>query len=627
MEKYVYTLGLIPVQEWIAQARRSRDLRAGSVFLWHTLARLLARVEQKPGEVWLPVPPGESFAELAALSFSQAFEEPYGIPHRASGFLMVSGAEEVRQLFLELQGQLLADWQAFRAADLSRRSKDSAAFWREVEPWWRQYQEKTAQGEDCPVHLIWVARPAPFPVEARGPNLAAIDRLYSDVKRSRPLRPGPPGSAAGKCNQCGQREAVGPGDTFENWRKFYRGLERDPWIQEGFLLDLGERLCFVCLAKRVAGYDEENRRKFPSTGEIAAASWLERLRKEGGELRCLADKLEHSQLGRQDFGRALYASKVELDRIGLEENQRTEILGLRAQIGKALEQRRRQKRKPGETSPPKPEPSPYLALLTFDGDDMGRTIQENPGLAPTLAQFAREAGELLEAHQGRAFYLAGDEGLLMVPAENALGLAFALRDAFRRIVAADADLPSLSAGIAWFEHSRPMRGAIQAARAALQEAKELRTTGDSPAKDGLGVTVQTASGSRWGFAAHWKGGDWQRVRSAVRLIQEGKLSPSWAYDAERFLETIPDGDWNDAGVVAAAREEVRRLFLRRLHLSSPKTDEERLAAERAEWVALPGRTWWQREADGRFAKAKPEQFHLIGFLARQATVLPAGDEA
>jgi hypothetical protein len=47
VEKLVFSLGLIPVQEWIAQARRSRDLRAGSVFLWHTLARVLARLEQQ----------------------------------------------------------------------------------------------------------------------------------------------------------------------------------------------------------------------------------------------------------------------------------------------------------------------------------------------------------------------------------------------------------------------------------------------------------------------------------------------------------------------------------------------------------------------------------------------------
>ena len=87
MEKLVFSLGLIPVQEWIAQARRSRDLRAGSVFLWQVLAGVLAHLEEDfAAEIWLPrLPCGKTFRDLASLPFSQALAEPYGIPNRASG--------------------------------------------------------------------------------------------------------------------------------------------------------------------------------------------------------------------------------------------------------------------------------------------------------------------------------------------------------------------------------------------------------------------------------------------------------------------------------------------------------------------------------------------------------------
>jgi CRISPR RNA silencing complex Cmr2 subunit-like protein len=87
MADYVFTLGLIPVQEWIAQARRSRDLRAGSVFLWHLVARLLARLRRELAgvEVWTPKVTDEELARLARQSFRDALGEPYGIPNRASG--------------------------------------------------------------------------------------------------------------------------------------------------------------------------------------------------------------------------------------------------------------------------------------------------------------------------------------------------------------------------------------------------------------------------------------------------------------------------------------------------------------------------------------------------------------
>jgi hypothetical protein len=51
MATYLFSLGLIPVQEWIGQARRSRDLRAGSVLLCHLMAGLLSRISKAGAEV------------------------------------------------------------------------------------------------------------------------------------------------------------------------------------------------------------------------------------------------------------------------------------------------------------------------------------------------------------------------------------------------------------------------------------------------------------------------------------------------------------------------------------------------------------------------------------------------
>jgi hypothetical protein len=45
MPHYLFSLGLVPVQSWIEEARRSRDLQAGSVILWWTMARVLHTLE------------------------------------------------------------------------------------------------------------------------------------------------------------------------------------------------------------------------------------------------------------------------------------------------------------------------------------------------------------------------------------------------------------------------------------------------------------------------------------------------------------------------------------------------------------------------------------------------------
>jgi len=49
MTTYLFSLGLVPVQAWVEEARRSRDLRAGSVILWWTMARVLHTLENLEG--------------------------------------------------------------------------------------------------------------------------------------------------------------------------------------------------------------------------------------------------------------------------------------------------------------------------------------------------------------------------------------------------------------------------------------------------------------------------------------------------------------------------------------------------------------------------------------------------
>src|SRR4029077_9138861 len=269
------------------------------------------------------------------------------------------------------------------------------------------------------------------------------------------------------------------------------------------------------------------RDEFPSTGKIAAAPWLCRLRQVPA-LQQNVERLKATQTGKDDLARALYAPLREFP-----EPERSTICEIRSALRKGIEERNRlPPAKDGET-PLSLSPPRYLALLTFDGDDMGRKVrQDAQGMSEAMNGFAERAAGILGKSHGEAFYLGGDEGLAMAPAAGVLDLAHWLHAAFQESFAAMASPPTLSMGIALFEHGRPMRSAILAARGALRTAK------DRKGKDSLAVWVETASGNRWGFAAPW-GDDWHRLRSAVALIQNGLLSPGWAYDVETFLETLP----------------------------------------------------------------------------------------
>ena len=49
-----WSLSLIPVQQWISEARRSRDLLVGSGLLAWTAARVLRRLKAAGAEIVLP---------------------------------------------------------------------------------------------------------------------------------------------------------------------------------------------------------------------------------------------------------------------------------------------------------------------------------------------------------------------------------------------------------------------------------------------------------------------------------------------------------------------------------------------------------------------------------------------
>lgn len=627
MTTWVFSLGLIPVQEWIAEARRSRDLRAGSVFLWWMMAKVLARMEQEGARFLLPRPPKTptdpddddpgGFARLASLPFHEALDTPYGLPNRASGWLEADETA-LRGLLGGLREHVVeATWADWKRTHLppAEQPGDAKDFWRAVELWVRQYHQAIGgPAADCPLSLVWVARPWDGGKPEDGAWLDEVDRDYAQVKRTRPLRPWRGGAAVGKCNQCARREALGPAQVgFEGWRDELDGLDGLPWLKRGFRVDAGERLCYVCLTRRIAAYAHEEERparrrpdhRFPSTGEVAARPWLARLHREAEHDDCLAKRLknlEENRLGREDLGRALF-----LGQAALEESEHTEAARLRRELKEEIGKLNRARREAGAEGLPIPEePCPHLALMTFDGDDMGRHVRADAeGMARRMGDFQDAAGQLFKTRGTAVFYLGGDEGLAMAPAAAALPLALEVRETFARVF--EGTLATVSLGLAFFDQSRPMAGAIRAAREALRRAKARE------GKSALAVAVETASGNRWWVGPEPWGAFWARLAKAASEVRAGRLAAGWAYDVECFLESLGEETWAAlAHDPAPVRAEVKRLLLRRL---LGIRGEERRSRTETLWEDLEGESWWAGSG-GPPPAAGPEQFHLVGFLGR-----------
>ncbi|MCB1036938.1 MAG: hypothetical protein KDD47_24135 [Acidobacteria bacterium] len=605
--RYVFSVALIPVQEWISQARRSRDLRAGSVFLSFAMAQLLGQLEKMAGAtILLPRSPLDqgTFEELAKQRFDQALSWDYSVPNRASGMLKAKDDEAVRSLFRSLQEHLQELWLDHRDGWLDQfRRCGGRSFEERLAPHLEAYRQDTLDGSDSPLDLVWAALPAKGSEEQSEDDLERIDQVFRNVKRSRPIRPWPHGRPVGKCNQCGCREAVGPTKSFDAWNRWHQEIRELPWIVKGVRLEKGERLCYVCLARRMAGYlgGREGRGvPFPSTAEVAASTWLQSLETVPTLAEPLAE-LRRLGLEEAEEARALYFRRRRPEADPLSDEQRQKLTRIWTTLGSRIGAYNRLQKEEGPEGRELPKgPSPYLALLTFDGDDMGQRVAEEPTALPCLmGTFAREARALFEHRGAKVFYLGGDEGLVMTAAASALPLALQVGALFREVFRDHPKL-TLSAGLVYFDYERPLGGAIEEVHGAIRKAKGY------PAKNALAVRVEAASGTTWEVRPRKWTEDWGWVGEAVRQVQEGELAVGWAHDAALFVRSLPAARWGESPVREAAEAEIHRLFLRRLTPKARRLDRD-------PWQRLAGAGSWSARELG----SAPELFHLIAFLARQ----------
>ena len=144
-------------------------------------------------------------------------------------------------------------------------------------------------------------------------------------------------------------------------------------------------------------------------------------------------------------------------------------------------------------------PSSFYALLLADGDRLGKLVGELGGdaVGKGLATFTREAPEIVRKHSGVTVYAGGDDVLAMLPAPEALSCAASLSgsysSAFRKRSGA-----TLSAAVA-FAHVRLPLGAVLAEAHRLLDDIAKEANG----RDSLAVGVLKPGGLNCQWVTTW----------------------------------------------------------------------------------------------------------------------------
>ncbi|WP_372053179.1 type III-B CRISPR-associated protein Cas10/Cmr2 (plasmid) [Tistrella mobilis] len=602
-------LSITPVQEFVGQARRTRDLWAGSYLLSWLSAQAMAAVKEAGGEIVMPQVDDDPMIRL--LIHRNGVTPPVvgSLPNQFTARLPVGVGPEICREAVQGAWRKLAEavWCKFvkPVKELSNFHDLSAVWTQQIEGFWE---------------IAWVVVPPVGGEDGRQTLKRAGDLLRRrKLWRSHLL----PDEYATLGREGGDHCQLMP-----DWRELSgyarsgHATEQDAFWAElreraGDTVQLaeGERLCAPALVKRlfpilmpnvlrdkigwVPGNDSGRICSWPSTRYMAVLPWLRRVANTpfidrfldlvGGDFQSESRSAEHLA---SDLGRIGRLDGNLFDRDALRNTKDFPIADNDAGD-------RRMKLEAARaalvTAAGIGEPATHYALLLMDGDRIGEALaQAGPGAIATLfKRFGEQVTQTIRRHDGICIYAGGDDVLALLSVPDAVTCACELRRHWTGAAEAamgEGSRPTISAAVIFAEATVPLRLVLARAHEVLDEVAKNGNGRDSLAADiirggdfsrswvsqwdapGVEAFAGFASGQHAPLAAssgllHAIGGrfgapvldlfadgghddDFERLLAQAHLRNRSRDLP--AMDA-------PGGDLSEEARLKIAREEIRPL--------------------------------------------------------------------
>ncbi|HXF54790.1 MAG TPA: type III-B CRISPR-associated protein Cas10/Cmr2 [Hyphomicrobiaceae bacterium] len=537
MTTHLLILTLGPVQDFIAQARRTRDLWYGSHLL-SELGRAAARA----------LAAGGANLVFPALKKGDSELEPCIAPLRADGIMPMSIANKLvaevpsgvdaASLARKVRGAVMGYWREALAAPVKSRCAGLLA--QGIDAIWDEQIDSFLE-----FSVSWAPLGDYAKTRRQLDSAIAARKLLRDFAPWKQVR-----GAVPKSSLNGARETV-----------LRPSREREPDLARKYRIADGENLDAIDLVKRAGGEPEQ----FVPVVNVALASWIalasEEARSELQQVKNACREAGVARVARKDLPCAApfpFDASVLLpsrwssifEEQGLEDD--AERWG-RKHIQPLLDKLC--------------APYPYVACLVADGDHVGRTIDSlgsaelHRGFSKALSRFANEARKIVEQqHRGVLVYAGGDDVLAFVPIPEALSCADNLRICFKTSIAdatsslPDDRRPTLSVGLGIGHVMESMGDLLALGREAEREAKCNRNA--------LAIVVDKRSGGKRLWRACWSEDPVRNLRDSEKLLAE-RLPSRKAYEIAALLARLPQAaGGDDAGWSRVLSLEVRRCLSR-----------------------------------------------------------------
>lgn len=545
MASYLYVLSIGPVQDFIAAARRTRDLWFGSHLLSEISKAAAREIARSGGMLIFP-----------GLKKGDPRLEPEA-DFNVANIILAELPENKRpsEFNKEAQAAAKAEWEKY--AERTRNMAESVI--RKGSIWDDQVDDVLE------FNSAWVLRQGDYPSDRKKlMRLLAGRKSIRNFKQAKGI-PGVP-----KSSLDGARESV-------------LDKDKDLPLELAFKMrpSSGEQLCAIGLTKRLGGGMQIS---FPSVTRFSLDPWIRGLMKSGDKATELLLQIgdicknnPHIASGCGEYysdfpydGQVLYLSRIGAilkppkerkcskggweDR--LDDGDRDDL----RKIKSLVERLQKHSKDDGEDAYlGLGEPDRYFAILSADGDLMGRVISSMKDLdidkhidfSAKLSEFAEKARTIVkETHHGCMVYSGGDDVLAFLPLDTCLLAARDLHDCFGKMLEKytdrDGKAPTLSVGIAIVHSMEPLEDILRYGRDAEKAAKKGKIieneTGSTDDRDGLAVHFHTRSGGepiriREQWDAKGKTSLDKRLRQWANLLDADKIPDGAAYDIHEMARS------------------------------------------------------------------------------------------
>lgn len=488
--KFILTLSVGPVQGFIAAARKTRDLWAGSQLL-SDISKSVARALKNESDVEL-IFPGDD---------SKLNDAQFSVANVVTCTVKAEGAERLKDLARIAKEAAYAEWDRFVEATKTKIAK--AGSWNEIrQEFWNAQTKAEDVIEFC---AAWT------PIKAdEASALARAASLLAGRKNCREFKQLSYGSLDGagvpKSSLDGARESV----------------LKEELVKKGcdeIYLKPGEQLDAIGLVKRLGVQEATSKKECPSLLNIAIRPYLKSQKLNYDYVANFIDRAD-------SLGELLKEACAQNDDVfndfiktlqGIDEN------GL------------------------------YVAILLADGDKMGKTLadlkesDERRKFSQALSAFSTGVEERVDKHGGLCVYAGGDDVLAFLSVDQALGCADELRKWFREAMEKYEET-SLSVGIVIFHYHEMLDQALDFARQAEKIAK---TTSDGCKdsderfgdRNGLAVSFYSRGNIATTIRERWSDGKNSLENPLVERLQywalafENDLPRGFPYDLYELIKS------------------------------------------------------------------------------------------